>query len=83
MSEVKDAVSKYSVSAGSVSYQAVLAGEKYISQLSVGDVKSDTPNLSPSHQVDAITPEELKAAEEAWLNGNKTLPKPKKVVTPV
>ncbi|GLV36249.1 Methionyl-tRNA synthetase [Carabus blaptoides fortunei] len=83
MSEVKDAVSKYSVSAGSVSYQAVLAGEKYISQLSVGDVKSDTPNLSPSHHVDAITAEELKAAEEAWLNGNKTLPKPKKVVTPV
>lgn len=85
LSEFKDALSRFKISPGQVSYQALAAGECYINKSQTGNdaTKNDSANQSPTHQVDIVTAEELKAAEEAWFKGKERVPKQKPIVTPV
>lgn len=83
LSQFKSALSRYKITAGQLSYQALMTGECYIKQSTIDDVKSEASiNVSPTHQPEVATEEEIQAAQFDW-DEISNIPEQKPVILPM
>ncbi|KAJ8941660.1 hypothetical protein NQ314_010305 [Rhamnusium bicolor] len=83
--QFKDATSIFKVEGGQTSYNALLAGARYLVPVLPNESQLNEKD-SPQHNVEAVSEGELLAAEKAWQKDASQLPKlkqPKTVVLPL
>lgn len=79
--EFQKALNIFKIEPGHPSYHALATGARYI--LPGNTSKTQSGSCTPAQHVDVLTAEELKNVADAWCNGSKRLPLPKKDVYPV